>query len=130
MSETDDGSNAPPSLLGRLLFAGVLAFSGLDNLRNLDDTVAYAEASGLPKADALVPFASGLLVAGSVGVALWRLPTLAAGAVVSFLAGVTPVMHDFWNYEGEERQGQRIHFLKNLGLLGAALAFLARGRRE
>ncbi|WP_129114583.1 DoxX family protein [Halegenticoccus tardaugens] len=125
----DDGSDAPPSLLGRLLFAGVLAYSGFDNLRDVEASVGYAEAKGVPFAEILVPASSGMLVLGSVGVALWRLPTLAAGAIASFLVGVTPVMHDFWNQEGEAKQREQINFLKNVGLLGAALSFLARARR-
>jgi hypothetical protein len=34
-------------------------------------------------------------------------------------------MHGFWAMEGQDRQNERIHFLKNLGLLGGALVFLA-----
>jgi hypothetical protein len=34
-------------------------------------------------------------------------------------------MHDFWALSGQERQNERIHFCKNLGLLGAAAGFLA-----
>jgi hypothetical protein len=34
-------------------------------------------------------------------------------------------MHDFWTAEGQERQNEQIHFLKNAGLVGGALVFLA-----
>jgi hypothetical protein len=34
-------------------------------------------------------------------------------------------MHDFWTIDDEEQQEQEMfHFLKNLALLGGALAFL------
>ncbi|WP_254546324.1 DoxX family protein [Halomarina pelagica] len=131
MSEsTDDATDAPPSRLARLLFGGVLAFMALDNFRNLEGMIGYAEGNGVPKADLAVPFASGALLSGGVGIALWRLPRLAAGAVATFFLGVTPLMHDFWNREGEEKQAQQIHFLKNLAPLGAAIAFLVRGGRR
>jgi len=45
--------------------------------------------------------------------------------VIGFLVGVTPVMHDFWNQEGMDRQNEQIHFLKNLGLAGAAAVLTA-----
>lgn len=110
--------------LARALFGGVLAFLALDNFRNLDGRVQYAESKGAPSPDLTVPFASGALFFGGLGIAFWKLPTLAAGAVLTFFAGVTPEMHDFWKVEGEEQQQQLIHFLKNTALFGAGLAFL------
>ncbi|MFC4987634.1 MULTISPECIES: DoxX family protein [Saliphagus] len=122
---------APLFRLGRLLFGGVLAYNAIDNLRNLEGRIAYAEAKGAPRPDISVPAISGGLLAGSVGIALWRLPSAAAAGVVGFLAGVTPVMHDFWNEEDEEGyQQELIQFLKNTALLGAALALLGLGRKS
>ncbi|WP_101295503.1 DoxX family protein [Halegenticoccus soli] len=135
-AETDDesgakaGSGGPLFLLARLLFGGVLAFMGLNHFLNPESMIGYAESKGVPNASLAVPFSGGMLVFGGLGIALWRLPTLAAGAVATFFVGVTPKMHDFWNYEGEEKQDQQIQFMKNLGLLGGALAFLVRAGRE
>ena len=114
------------SRLGRIVFGGLLAFMGLNHFQDMEGTIAYAESEGVPMADKLVPFACGMLAVGGVCVALGLFPVLAAGAVIAFLAGVTPQMHDFWNYEeGEgQRQGERINFLKNAALLGAALTLL------
>lgn len=114
------------STIGRALYGGVLAFMGLDNFRDLEGSVAYADSNGVPEADTLVPFASGALLFGGIALALGKAKTLAAGAIVTFFIGVTPGMHDFWNMDEEQREGQLIHFLKNLALLGAALSFLAR----
>lgn len=117
--------------LGRVLLGGVLAFMAFDNLRQLDGRIAYAASKGAPKPEVTVPAVSGLLQAGSVGVALWRLPTLSTAAVATFFASVTPVMHDFWAIDDEqERQQQMIHFLKNTALFAAALLLFGLGRRS
>ena len=113
------------STLGRVLYGGVLAFMGLDNFRDLEGSVAYAESNGVPEADKLVPFASGALLFGGTALALGKAKTFAAGAIATFFVGVTPQMHDFWNMDEEQSGGQQIHFLKNLALLGGALYFLA-----
>jgi putative oxidoreductase len=118
------------STLGRALFGSVLAYTALDNLRDIDGMVAYAESKGVPKADRLVPFSSAMLFFGGVATALGRFPRLAAGAIAAFLVGVTPTMHDFWNMNEDQRDQQVIHFLKNTALLGGALFFLARGPTE
>ena len=117
--------------LGRVLFGAVLAFMAIDNLRNLDERIGYAEAKGAPSPETTVPAVSASLLLGSIGVALWRLPSLSSAAVAWFFASVTPVMHDFWTLEDpEQKQQQMIHFLKNTALLGAALAFLRIGRQK
>jgi len=115
------------STLGRALFGGVLAFTAVDNLRDIDEVAAYAESNGVPAADRLVPLSSGMLLVGSLGVVLGRVPRLSAGAIAAFLVGVTPTMHDFWNREEGERKQQLNHFVKNTALLGSALFFLSRG---
>ncbi|WP_066412681.1 DoxX family protein [Halorubrum aethiopicum] len=113
-----------PSLLGRSLYGGVLAYMAVDGFRNNDKRVAIAEEKGVPVPDLLVPFVTGMLFVANLGILLWRLPRAAAGALVVFFLGTTPAIHDFWNMEGKERQGNKINFLKNLALLGAAFVFL------
>ncbi|WP_435076067.1 DoxX family protein [Halococcus sp. AFM35] len=114
------------STIGRALFGGVLAFMAFDNFRDMEGTVAYADSNDVPEADKLVPFASGALLVGGSALATGKARKFAAGAIATFFVGVTPGMHDFWNMDDEQREGQLIHFLKNLALLGAALSFLAR----
>lgn len=116
----------PPSLVGRLLFGGMLGFSAINAFRNVDAQIGYAESKGVPYADRLVPLSSGMLAFGSIGIVLWRMPALAAGAVATFLAAITPAMHDFWEADGPERQNEQNHFIKNVAMLGAAVAFLRR----
>lgn len=117
--------------VGRWLYGGVLAVMALDNLRNREQMVGYAESKGAPAPERTVPAVSASLLVGAVGVALWRFPRAAASAVAAFFLAVTPVMHDFWALDDpEEAQQEQIHFLKNAALLGAALAFLGLGNRE
>lgn len=117
-------------IAARLLFGGKLAHDAYQNVSNMEGRVQYAEAKDVPAADKLVPASSWMLLLGSVGIVLWRIPALAAAAVATFLAGVTPTMHDFWNMEGDDREAERGNFMRNLAFLGAALAFLRLGRKE
>jgi len=130
MSDTDSTTDTPPSRLGRLLFASGLAALAIRNLTNLDGRIAYADAKGVPLADKLVPASSGLLLGGSIGVGLWKLPKLAAGSIAAFFVGVTPLMHDFWAVDEDSRGEELTSFLQNLTLLGAAIAFFRRASKN
>ncbi|MGQ3413202.1 DoxX family membrane protein [Natrinema sp. LN54] len=132
-AEADENSVAEsgPFRLGRVLFGAVLAFMAMDNLRNLEARIQYAESKNAPIPSLSVPATSGGLLFGGLGVALWRVPAASAAAVAGFFAGATPVMHDFWTVDDPElRQQEFFHFAKNSALLGAALVFVKLGLSE
>ncbi|WP_247003570.1 DoxX family protein [Halosolutus gelatinilyticus] len=112
-------------LLARVLFGGVLAFTGLNHFTDTDAMADYAEFKGLPAPRAAVLASGGLLVFGGLSIVLGVFPAIGAGALAVFLlvSGVT--MHDFWAVDEEETQDEMTHFLKNVYGAAGALAFLA-----
>ncbi|MBX0304859.1 DoxX family protein [Haloarcula salinisoli] len=122
---TDDSETDGTTFrLGRLVFGLGMALQASEDFRDMDDTVEYAESAGVPFPDRMAPLASGMMLVGGLGVAFWRLPRVATGAVTSFLAVVTLTMHDFWNADPDDRDGERLAFFGNLAMFGAAVAFL------
>jgi uncharacterized membrane protein YphA (DoxX/SURF4 family) len=109
---------------GRVLFGLGVAFQALEDFRDMGDTVEYADSADVPLPDLLAPLASGMMLVGGLGTALWRAPRISTGAVATFLAVVTPTMHDFWNADPDDRSGERLAFFGNLAMFGAALSFL------
>ena len=120
----DTASESSTFRLGRLVFGLGMALQASEDFRDMDDTVEYAESAGVPVPDLMAPLASGMMLVGGLGVAFWRLPRIATGAVASFLAVVTLTMHDFWNADPDDRGGERLAFFGNMAMFGAALAFL------
>nr|WP_250872910.1 DoxX family protein [Halomarina rubra] len=116
--------------MARLLFGAVLVFTGLNHFQNTEGMAQYAEAKGIPNAETMVPVSGGLLVFSGLGIAFWRVPKLAAGAAATFLVAATPTMHDFWNADEEQKQTELNAFLKNVAMLGGALAFLVRAGKR
>lgn len=112
-------------LAGRAIVAVVLGFLALGNLLDLEASVGYADHKGVPAASVAVPIGSLALLAGSLALLLGVYPRLGAAVVIGFLAVVTPAMHDFWTMSGQEREAELAQFLKNVALVGTALAFLA-----
>ncbi len=51
---------------------------------------------------------------------------MGAALIGGFLAGVSPIMHNFWKMEDpNQRMNDMANFTKNVALLGAALALMA-----
>jgi uncharacterized membrane protein YphA (DoxX/SURF4 family) len=122
--ESTEASERGLSRLGRVLLGLGLALQASEDFRDMEDTVEYAESAGVPMPELMAPFASGMMLVGGLGLALWRLPRLATGAVVTFLVVVTGTMHDFWNADEDARDGERLAFFGNLAMIGGALVFL------
>jgi putative oxidoreductase len=112
-------------LLARALFGLVVGYLAIGNLLDLESSVGYAKSKGAPLASVTVPLGSLGLVVGALSVLFGVYPILGVLAIVGFLVPITVIMHDFWTMEGHDRQNEQIHFLKNAGLIGAALLFLS-----
>lgn len=112
-------------VFGRVVFGGVLAFMSLNNLLNLDEVSGYAEAKGVPAPKFAVAGSSAMLLVGGLSVVTGVFPLIGSVLIVAFFIGTTPKMHDFWNVDGEEKQNELNHFLKNVVLLGSSFGFVA-----
>jgi len=85
----------------------------------------YAGAKKVPQPEAAVLMSGALLVLGGSLVALGVKPKLGAAAIMTFLGGVSPTMHDFWNQQDpNQRMQDMTNFAKNMALLGGALALM------
>jgi putative oxidoreductase len=114
-----------PFLLGRLLFGGFFIFSGINHFKQTKPMAQYAAAKKIPKPDITVQVSGAVLIAGGASILLGIKPKLGTAAIIGFLAGVSPLMHDFWKKENpEERANDMINFMKNLALLGGAMALM------
>ena len=106
--------------LGRLLFTAIFLLAVPGHFKH--ETIEYAASAGVPMANLLVP-ASGLLaLAGGALVLIGWHARIGAALLIAFLVPVTFTMHAFWNVgDATMRQMQMAMFMKNVGLIGAAL---------
>jgi uncharacterized membrane protein YphA (DoxX/SURF4 family) len=80
----------------------------------------------VPMPETAVTVSGAILTLGGASILLGVKPKLGAAAIIGFLAGVSPLMHDFWRVEDpSQRMNDMIHFSKNIALLGGALALMA-----
>jgi len=114
-----------PFLIGRILFGGFFLYNGINHLQHADDMAPYAESKGVPAPDLAVKLSAVPLLIGGASLMLGIKPKLGSLAILGFLAGVSPIMHDFWRMEDPERRQQNmIDFMKNAALAGGALALM------
>ena len=106
--------------LGRLLFA--LIYLAATPVHFSARGVAYAASQGVPFAAVLVPFAGVIALVGALSVLLGYKARIGALLLIVFLVPVTLTMHRFWAVgDAQAAMVQRIMFMKNVSLLGAAL---------
>jgi uncharacterized membrane protein YphA (DoxX/SURF4 family) len=128
--------------LARPLLAGMFVAGGADTVQHPETKVPKADPVvravtrpiGLPQDPALLVRVNGAVqVTAGLLLALGRHPRLAATALAASLVPTTIAGHRFWEEaDPDTRAGQRVHFLKNVAMLGGLLlaATDRTGRRE
>jgi putative oxidoreductase len=119
-------------LVARPMLASIFIAEGIDSLLHPDTKAPAAEAVVRPLAEQVpvvpdqVEQAVRLngavqVVAGSL-LAIGRFPRLSAAALAASLIPTTYAGHRFWeSADKQERSQQKIHFLKNVTMLGGLL---------
>lgn len=114
-----------PFLLGRVVFGGFFLFSGIRHFIEYKNMGQYVGAKHVPLPEAAVLGSGALLAAGGASILLGAKPKLGALALLTFLTTASPSIHDFWNdQDPAQKQNNMSHFMKNMALLGGALALL------
>ncbi|MEU6830659.1 DoxX family protein [Nocardia beijingensis] len=113
-------------LIGRVLFALLFLTSALGHFTQTAAMAGYAQSKGVPMAKAAV-FGSGVLfLLGGLSVLLGIWADLGSLLLVVALLPTALVMHRFWQEsDAQTRQGEMIHFNKDVALAGAALMLFA-----
>ncbi|HEY1658177.1 MAG TPA: DoxX family protein [Candidatus Sulfotelmatobacter sp.] len=114
-----------PFLIGRMIFGGYFLYNGINHLLQSKAMAPYVESKGVPLPELAVKLSGVPLIIGGASLLLGVKPKLGTMAILGFLAGVSPIMHDFWSKEDAgERQTEMINFAKNIALAGGALALM------
>lgn len=116
------------SLAGRTMIAAIFLLSAVGNkIPSFSSVSSYMAAEGVPAPQIMLAGAIVFLIAGSLSVILGYKAQLGAGMLLAFLMAATFFFHDFWTFDGQERQAQTIQFTKNLSLMGAMVFLIANG---
>lgn len=106
-------------LLGRICLIALYGVSAAGKFGTLNETAAILASKGFLLAMPLTIFVATAELMGAVGIALGFYTRRVAIGLMIYTIAATVTFHNFWMLEGAARQGQLIHFLKNVGLLGA-----------
>jgi putative oxidoreductase len=105
--------------------AATFIISGINHFENSGQLAQYAAAKKVPKPDVAVAASGAILIVGGASILLGVKPKVGTAALVGFLAGVSPAMHDFWKQEDpQQRMNDMVNFMKNLALAGGAMALM------
>ena len=112
--------------VGRVLVGFFFLVMGFNHFGNLAEMTTMVAEVGLPAPMVAVVISGILLVLAGISFVLGFQPPIGVLAGALFLVPVSLVMHDFWAIEDPAaRQQELTTFLRNIGLLGAVMVFLA-----
>jgi uncharacterized membrane protein YphA (DoxX/SURF4 family) len=113
-------------LIGRILFVPLFLNSAIGHLTQSGAMGGYAASKGVPMPRQSTLASGAVLLAGGLMVLFGVWADLGALLLVVFLIPTAVLMHPFWKEtDSGARQGEMIHFLKDMALAGAALMLFA-----
>jgi putative oxidoreductase len=115
------------AFVGRIFLALIFVVSGVGKISGYAGTAAYMASKGLPLVEILLPLTIAVELGGGLLLALGWKARWAALALFLFLIPTTLIFHQFWGLEPKLAQMQKIHFLKNVAIMGGMLMVLAIG---
>ncbi len=112
-------------LIGRILFGGYFLMSAFNHFAHVGMLSGYTQSKGVPAPKLAVMVSGILLLIGGLSVLFGLYPTIGAVALILFLVPVSFMMHAYWKVQDPQmKMVERINFMKNLALVGAALLLL------
>lgn len=112
-------------LVGRIVVGLYYFYSGFNHFLRREMMVQYSKSMGVPLAELAVPGTGLMLIVGGLSILLGVYPVIGVALLVIFLIVTAFMMHRFWGVDEQTAMTQMPHFLKNIGLAGSALMFLA-----
>jgi putative oxidoreductase len=115
------------AFLGRIFLALIFVVSGVGKITGYAGTASYMASRGLPMVEVLLPLTIAVELGGGLMLALGWKTRWAAAALFLFLVPTTLIFHQFWGIDPKLVQMQKIHFLKNVAIMGGMLMVIAIG---
>ena len=112
--------------LAILVYSSMLYVGGWQQAQEPTGRAERARSQGMPVPDALVQVSGWGMIAGALALHVASLRHPAALMLAFQLLPITWIGHRFWDMdEGPQRSQNRIHFFKNVSMIGAALYIAA-----
>jgi putative oxidoreductase len=114
-------NNLWASRFGRLCLGAIFLASGSGKVADLRGTAAYMHSAHMVAVPFFLASAIAVELLGGLSVITGFKSRWGALLLILFLIPATLIFHNFWAFQGMERQMQTIQFLKNLSICGGLL---------
>lgn len=114
-------------IAGRVLLSLIFLTSGVGKILDWEGTAQYMSSEGMGTVSLFLVLAIAVEILGGLSILTGIWTRIGALALFLFLIAVTLIFHDFWTYEGMERQTQMINVMKNLAIMGGLLLLVGFG---
>lgn len=112
-------------LAARIIFGGYFAMAGYNHLTHASAMAGYAASKHVTSPKAMIIISGLMVLFGGLGIILGLWVGVSVLLIVLFLIPVTFIMHNYWTEtDPMAKMASRTAFMKNIALIGGALAFL------
>jgi putative oxidoreductase len=115
------------ALVGRAMLATIFIVSGWGKITGFAGTAGYIASKGMPLPELMAAGAIAVEFLGGLALLAGFKTRWIAAIIFLFLIPTTLIFHSPAGLTGQEAQGQMIHLLKNVAIMGGMLVVFAFG---
>ena len=113
--------------IARILVGALFVLSGFFKLTHFGATSQMIAGVGMPLASVATAVSILIEIGGAAAIIIGWQTKLVAWVQFAYLIPVTFMLHNFWASPAAMQQDQMVHFMKNLGIMGALLILAGHG---
>ncbi len=121
------GQSNAMALVGRILLGLIFVLSGFGKLTGFAGLVGTIAGKGLPMPELLAALSVAIELGGGLLLVIGFKARWAALVIFLFIIPISLTFHNFWTMEGAAAAANKIHFMKNLAIMGGMLMLAAFG---
>jgi uncharacterized membrane protein YphA (DoxX/SURF4 family) len=112
-------------IIGRILFGGLMAFSGINHFTSLKKISAMARSKKVPAPTLATLVTGALLLLGGLSYLAWYQPFVGTVLLLVFFVPTTLFMNAFWQEKDPAKKENKMHgFMGNVSIIGLLLVIL------
>jgi putative oxidoreductase len=114
-------------LLGRVLIGGFFLWKASEKIRHWNDAVSILKKKKVSHISYVLPISTAIQLIGGLSVILGFYTDIGATFLALHMIAHMYKIHGFWNMNGQERNFEKLSFMKDLAILGELFIFIVIG---
>lgn len=114
-------------LLGRILIGVFFLWKAMEKIKHWNESASILKKKKVPYISYVLPISTAVQLVGGAFIVLGLYTDIACAFLAIHMIVHMYKVHNFWNMSGQEKNFEKLSFMKDLAILGSLFIFIVIG---